>query len=129
MDFIAAEANVRLGNPVAAQTAYTQAITANMTKLGVTGGALATYLTSSQGTLPATPASAIHQLGVQEWIALYLNPEAWVTYRRTGAPVLVPTAGSNGVVRRMIYPNSEVTLNANCPSSATMFVPQIFWDN
>ena len=129
LDLIAAEANTRLGSMAAAQTAYTKALTASMTKLAVPAGEAATYMLSSEGTLPATAAAAIHQIGIQQWIALYLNPEAWVSFRRTGAPALSPTAGTE-VVRRMIYPNSEVTLNAaNCPTGVTMFLPQIFWDN
>lgn len=126
--FIAAEANVRLSNAAAAQTAYISAITANMTKLGVSNAAITTYLASPQGTLPVTQAAALHQLGVQEWIALYLNPEAWTSYRRLGSPMLAPTAGSE-IIRRMIYPNSEVSLNANCPQGVTIFLPRIFWDN
>jgi len=124
--FIIAEANERLGNAAAAQTAYTSAITANMNKLGVSANEATLYL-AAHGTLPISPASALHTIGVQEWIALYLNPEAWVEWRRNDAPALQPIAGPE-VVRRMIYPNSEVTLNPNCPS-ATMFVPQLFWDN
>jgi hypothetical protein len=65
---------------------------------------------------------------VQAWIALYLNPEAWTTWRRLNAPVLSPIAGTE-IIRRMIYPNSEVTLNPNCPPGVTIFQPQIFWDN
>ena len=92
--FIAAEANLRLGNAVAAQTAYTAALNANMNKLAVAPAAITSYEAGSQGTLPVSQASA--------------GPE---------------------IVRRMIYPNTEVTLNSNCPAGVTMFLPQIFWDN
>jgi hypothetical protein len=127
LDLIAAEANERLTNPAAAQTAYTAALNASMTKLNVPATEAATYIVA-QGTLPVTQAAALHQIGVQAWIALYLNPEAWTTWRRLNAPVLSPIAGTE-IIRRMIYPNSEVTLNPNCPPGVTIFQPQIFWDN
>jgi len=128
LDLIMAEANVRLGNAAVAQAAYTAAITNNMNKLGVPTAEASAYLTGPEAILPATAAAAIHQIGLQQWIVLYLNPEAWVSFRRNGSPALQPVAGSE-VVRRMIYPNSEVTLNAaNCPA-ATMYLPQLFWDN
>jgi hypothetical protein len=125
---IVAEANIRIGNAAAAQTAYTAALNASMTKLSVPSGSASAYIAGPQGILPAGSASALHQIGLQQWIALYLNPEAWTCWRRNNAPYLQPIAGP-AIVRRMIYPNSEVSLNPNCPSGVTMFVPPIFWDN
>jgi len=131
LDFIAAEANVRLGNMVNAQTDYTTGVTASMNEYAtatpaITSGQIATYLAGSQGVL--SPAHALHQVALQEYFALYLNPESWVLFRRTSSPSLVPTSGSTFPVR-MIYPNSEITLNAaNCPSGTSLFTPLIFWD-
>ena len=128
LDLIAAEANVRLGSMTAAQTAYSAALVANMTKLAVPAVEAATYIAGPEGTLPATAAAALHQVGIQQWIDLYLNPEAWANWRRTNSPYLQPIAG-NEVIRRMIYPNSEQQLNPNCPTGITIFLPQIFWDS
>ncbi|HLK30629.1 MAG TPA: SusD/RagB family nutrient-binding outer membrane lipoprotein [Puia sp.] len=128
MLFAKAEAILNSGGSMAdAQTAYQAAITANMQKLGVPAGAAATYI-AANGTLPATTSDAIAKIALQEYIALYLNPEAWTLWRRTGSPVLNPTTGTQ-IPRRLLYPANEYTLNsANTPAS-TLFTPKIFWDN
>jgi hypothetical protein len=134
VNFIIAECMLRNGAPSAtAQPFYTAAITASFTKLGLSSS-LAAYLAGSQGTLPLTNAAALHKVQVQKWAALYLNPEAWSSYRlsfsktqTSGAPVLIPASGSE-IPRRMIYSTTEVTLNPHCPKSATLFQPQVFWD-
>ncbi len=128
--FVKAEATLRsTGNFVAAQTAYDSAIYYNMTKLGVAPTDIATYLTAN-GTLTTIAVdSAIAQVAFQEYLALYSNPEAFTLWRRTGSPVLVPTSGTNGIPRRYLYPNSEVTLNAANTPASTSYTPKIFWDN
>ncbi|MEO6883004.1 MAG: SusD/RagB family nutrient-binding outer membrane lipoprotein [Bacteroidia bacterium] len=128
MQFVAAEATLRAGGSVvAAQTFYINGITQNMARLGVTSTNTTAYLAGTQGLLPGTTNAAIAQIAYQEWIALYLNPEAWTLWRRTASPTLIPVAGSNGVARRFIYPQSEVNLN-NAPP-CTMWSPTLFWDN
>ncbi len=131
--FMKAEATVTAQSNIAgAQTAYQQAITANLTKLGVSAGDMATYI-AANGTLPATNAGAIAQIAQQEYIALFLNPEAWTVWRRTGSPALTAVSGTNGVPRRYEYTQSEYSYNpANVPVPATnntLFSPKIFWDN
>ena len=72
--------------------------------------------------------AAIAKVSLQEYIALYLNPEAWTLWRRTGEPALTPVAGTNGIPRRYLYPQTELSLNsANAPQS-TLYSPKIFWD-
>lgn len=129
MLFVKAEATLRSsGNISLAQNYYDLAITANMQKLGVASADIATYMLAN-GKLPLTVNDAIARVAVQEWIALYLNPEAWTVYRRTGSPALTPTSGTNGVPRRFLYPQNEYSLNAsNIPPSATLFSPRVFWD-
>jgi hypothetical protein len=127
--FIKAEATLRAtGDIAAAQAFYQDAITANMEKLGVDNADIATYL-AANGTLPATVPAAIAAVALQEYIALYLNPESWTLWRRTGSPALSPTAGTNGIPRRFLYPQNEYSLNgSNVPSGATLFAPKVFWD-
>ena len=125
--FIQAEATINAGGtPASAQGFYTAAITANMAKLGVPGPAIATYLTTYGTLLPSTNA-ALAQIATQEFIALYLNPEAWTLWRRTGIPVLTPTSGSE-IPRRLEYPQSELSYNANNVPASTLFTPTLFWD-
>jgi len=65
---------------------------------------------------------------VQEYIALYLNSEAWTLWRRTGSPDLTPTAGTNGISRRLLYPQSEYSLNGENTPDATLYSRKIFWN-
>ena len=126
--FLEAEATLRAtGNIGGAQQLYQAAIDSNMTKLGVAAPAIATYL-AANGVLPVSGAdAAIAQVAAQEYIALFLNPEAWVLYRRTGVPAISP-AGPGAVPRRLIYPQSEYSYNAANVPASTLYVPQIFWD-
>jgi hypothetical protein len=127
--FIKAEATLRAsGDYATAQNFYQQAIEANMQKLGISGSAIEAYVVA-QGILPVTSINeAIAKVAMQEFIALYLNPEAWVVWRRTGSPSLTPT-GPGDVPRRLVYPQSEYSYNsANTPPS-TLYAPRIFWDN
>jgi hypothetical protein len=83
--------------------------------------------------LAPTAPGAIAQIARQEYIALFLNPEAWTVWRRTASPALTPASGTNGVPRRLEYTQSEYSYNpANVPVPAnnnTLFSPKIFWDN
>jgi hypothetical protein len=127
--FMAAEATITsTGNIAAGQALYDSAIVANMTKLGVAPAKITTFLTAN-GTLPLAASDAIKQIAAQEFIALYLNPEAWTVWRRTASPILAPISGTS-VPRRLLYPQSEYSFNgANTPTSITLFAPKIFWDN
>ena len=154
--FIGAEATLRAGgSPATAQTAYQAGITANMNKLSsnpavysgnpngisgpITAGQIATYI-AVNGNLSPIMDSALAQIANQEYIALYMNPEAWTLWRRTtkipgfanGSPALSPIAGpfqSNGIPRRFIYPQSELNLNSGNVPAATQWSPRVFWDN
>lgn len=126
--FMKAEATLNAGGTVAAaQIAYNAAITANMNKLGVATNDLNSYLLAN-GTLSLTKNTAIAQIAVQEYFALYLNPEVWTLWRRTGSPALTPTAGSS-IPRRLEYPQSEINNNASNVPNSTLFTPKVFWDN
>lgn len=126
--FMTAEATLRsTGNIASAQASYMAAITANLQKLGVSAGAITTYV-AANGTLPATVPDAIAKVASQEYIALYLNPEAFTLVRRTGSPAITPVSGSK-IPRRFLYPESEYSYNGpNVPKSVTLYAPQIFWD-
>ncbi|HTB06423.1 MAG TPA: SusD/RagB family nutrient-binding outer membrane lipoprotein [Bacteroidia bacterium] len=126
LDFIEAEATLRSGGTVAAaEVYYANAINDNFAKLGI-GSSAAAYIVANP--LPATNAQAQYVLGKQEWIALFMNPEAWACWRRTGAPSLIPVVAGDQVPRRMVLPNSEITENSNAPQGETLWSPLIFWD-
>ncbi len=129
LQFVKAEATLRTsGNFAEAQTYFQNAIKANMDKLGIAPTTANTYI-AANGTLPTTSVdSAISKVASQEYIALFLNPEAWTLWRRTGSPNLQPVSGT-AIPRRLLYPQSEISFNsANVPASVTLFSPKIFWD-
>jgi hypothetical protein len=129
MQFLTAEGVLRNGGSfVAAQAFLNQAITANMTKLGVAPADITTYL-AAHGQMPTSSVNdAIAFIANEEFTALYLNPEAWTVWRRTGSPALTPIIG-NQIPRRLLYPQSELSFNtANTPTGITLYGPPIFWD-
>ena len=127
--FMSAEAKLRTtGNVPAAMADYRAGITANLQKLGVSVGNINTFV-AANGTLPLTVPAAIAQVASQEYIALYLNPEAFTLVRRTGSPAITPVSGTK-IPRRFLYPETEVSYNGkNVPKSVTLYAPPIFWDN
>ena len=126
--FMKAEATVSSGGSIAAaQGFYRSAITANMEKLGISAGDITAYL-AAHGTLPGTAAGAVSQIASEEYIALYLNPEAFTLWRRTGSPALTPITGAN-VPRRFLYPQTEYSYNKTNVATSTLFSPKVFWDN
>ncbi|MEP6747966.1 MAG: SusD/RagB family nutrient-binding outer membrane lipoprotein [Bacteroidota bacterium] len=128
MLFAKAEATITSGGTIAAaQTIYQAAITANMQKLGVAAADIATYITAN-GTLPATATAAIAQIAAEEYVALYLNPEAFTAWRRTASPALTPVTGTN-IPRRFLYPQTEYSYNKANVAASTLFAPKVFWDN
>lgn len=128
--FIEAEANARLNDLVGAQAALTEAIAANMSKLGVDAADAATYQ-SSLPAFPGTKDSAIAYIMNEKYYAMYLSPEAWVDYRRTGQPELTPNDGVlSQIPRRFIYPTSERLYNPNGVNQNTNLLnPGLWWDN
>ena len=125
--FMKAEATIRAGGSVAAaQTAFQDAIRANMEKLGVAAADITTYI-AAKGTLAGTADDAIAGIAAEEYIALYLNPEEFTTWRRTGSPAIAPVAGAN-VPCRFLYPQTEYSYNGKNVPQATLFAPRIFWD-
>jgi len=129
IEFLKAEAILRsTGNYADAQTHYQAGIRASMEKLGVNSTDIDAYI-AAHGTLPTTSVDdAIAAVAVQEYIALYQNPEAWTLWRRTGSPDIAPVAGTNGIPRRFLYPQTEYSLNAANTPDATLYSPKIFWD-
>ncbi len=127
LQFMKAEATLATGGTtVDAETAYQEGITASMTKLGVDAGDMATYI-GTYGTLSTSNDTAKTQIVSEAFTALYLNPEAWTLWRRTGIPSLTPIKGTT-VPRRFMYPQTEYSYNASNTPTSTLFAPKVFWD-
>lgn len=80
----------------------------------VAPAAITAYLAEN----PFKTATALEQINTQYWIASFLNgPEAFANFRRSGFPVLTPNpfpgkAIKGTFIRRLTYPNSEISVNS-----------------
>lgn len=58
----------------------------------------------------------------EKYKALFLNPQVWNDWKRTGYPVLTLGAGFTQAPRRFLYPEDEINTNAdNVPPDLTIF--------
>ena len=109
VQFIIAEVQKRAGSDALAKTAYDNAITADMTRLGVSTAAVTTYLTANAYN------NTLERVMTQKWIAMFHSSwESWADWRRTGFPALqAASTNFNGDVipRKMPLPQLEVNLN------------------
>lgn len=120
--FLRAEAATRGWAPTEdAALLYTNAVTAAMARFNITGAPVTAYL--AQPTISfATMTDQADRLGrifFQKWLSLYGTNgiEAWIEVRRTNTPPLrspiVNTLGPGEFVKRLPYPDSELTRNPN----------------
>lgn len=100
---------------------YTKGIRLNMEQLAAYGAnvaiptaAIDAYITAN----PYTASKGLEQINTQYWIAAFLNgPEAFANFRRSGFPALTPNPFpgkdiSGTFIRRLTYPNSEISVNS-----------------
>jgi len=98
---------------------YTQAITASMQQYGIPQAQIDAYL--AQPRVQFNASTALTQIALQKWIALFMNGEEGFTeVRRTGVPALKPgpDARLTGIPRRIPYPDDEAKLNATSYDAA-----------
>ncbi|GAA3922567.1 SusD/RagB family nutrient-binding outer membrane lipoprotein [Chitinophaga oryziterrae] len=123
LKFIEAEVAFRNSDKTTAAASYNEAVRANLQRtVGST-----TYL----ATVMKTSATiTLKDIMVQKYIALFLDPEVWTDWRRTGYPVLTAPANNslNGALPRSVYyPSSEVRYNKNTPANTTL-TRRVWWD-
>jgi hypothetical protein len=123
LKFIEAELQLRASNPTGAAAAYNAAVTANLRRT--------INNTAYAATVARTPANITLQSIIdQKYIALFLSPEVWTDWRRTGFPVLTAPSGSvlgGELPRSLFYPSSEVRYNSNTPPN-TRLTRRVWWD-
>ncbi len=126
--FIEAEALVIINgaNDATAQAAFTEAITASLTKVGVAGADITTYLTGK--TLSGTKDDNIRQIIEEKYVALFNSFETWTDYRRTGYPTLGSATGNVAdIPRRFPYSQESVDFNlSNTP--VVSLTDRMWWD-
>ncbi len=127
--FIEAEVHHRTGQQGLADLAFEQAVKASLQKHGVSNTAWESQHASVTNV-------TLEQIINAKYVALFLNPEVWSDYRRTGYPALTPyvapspkTGTSNPAIpRRFLYPQSEISNNANnVPKDVTIYT-RMWWD-
>ena len=123
---------------------YADAIRANMEQFAFWPGDteiaeadIVAYISAN----PLETGSEIEQINEQYWVSSFLNgPEACANFRRSGFPVVNPNLypGSDlqteAFIRRLTYPDSELTVNkANVDAATARQGPDIldtrvWWD-
>lgn len=140
--FLEAEARIII-NPAdaAAQTALQEAVKASFARvisnpadIYATTQKQADYI-AAKATLTGVYAKDLETIITQKYIALFLQPEVWSDYRRTGYPAIPlaqnATSGANPngqIPRRIPYPQNEQSLNKNTPAASGYQTPQLWWD-
>ena len=120
--FIEAELYLRNNQQALADAAFREAVVASLTFLGARNPEWeALHANRSNVTL--------QQIIEAKYIALFLQPEVWSDFRRTGFPQLSPFApGGETIPRRLVYPQNELTNNPDrVPKNITIF-SRVWWD-
>jgi hypothetical protein len=100
---------------------YNNGVRAHMEQLASYDPGSAVSSTAINDYLAANPfvdATAMEQINTQYWVASFLNgPEAFANFRRSGYPDLEPNPFpgkdiTGDFIRRLTYPNSEISVNA-----------------
>ena len=132
MKFIEAETAFRANDKPRAYNAYLEGIKANMNKMGVSTAnrdAYVNHATVSVGSANIT----LDLIFREKYKALFLNPETWNDARRYNYQYKDFTLPQNSVetnfIRRMVYPNVEISRNGpNVPPGVTGVTQKLWWD-
>lgn len=129
--FIEAEAAFRAGNKPAAYAAYMDGIQAHMDKVGVS--------TADRDSYMSNPVVAVGEDNItldlimkEKYVAMFLNPESWVDARRFNYQYTDFNMPENAVlpefIRRVAYPNTEVSRNGGNIPSVGSLADRLWWD-
>lgn len=104
-----------------AEQYFNAGVRAHMEQLSAYGASSTVDPAAIDAYLAANPYSAANGLeliNTQYWVASFLNgPEAFANFRRSGFPALAPNPFpgkdiKGDFIRRMTYPNSEISVNS-----------------
>lgn len=133
LKFIEAEAAMSSGNAGVAYDAYLAGIEAHMTKVGVNPLAISDYISNPAIAVGSANLTLAHIMG-QKYIALFLNPEAWVDMRRynydaniyAGFEIPDPVL-FQGPAQRAFYPEDEINRNGASVEAASKPYAEKMW--
>lgn len=129
--FVEAEAALASGDATRATTAFREGVRADMATVGVEDDAAEAYLAAAYpdlGEAGVTRADIFRE----KYVALFLEPEAWVDARRYDYAyagfALPANAALATFIRRVDYPATETDRNrGNVPAVGSLTEP-VFWD-
>lgn len=122
--FIEAEARLQISGAADAEAPYLEAIQSSFSEALVDG--YADYIL--QDAVVPAGGITLKEVITQKYIALFMDPEPFSDWRRTGFPELTPNIPPT-VPRRLPYADNEVKSNLNTPSlfDVTIF-SRVWWD-
>lgn len=109
-------------------TAYLNAIKASFEELSLGTTEYNTYI-GQAAINPGSGNLTMEQVMTQKYIGMFVQPEAFSDWRRTGIPSLTPVSGSS-VPRRWFYPENEYLFNSSAPArDDNLLYQRVDWDN
>lgn len=130
--FIEAEAAFGIDKARSYQ-AYLDGIRAHMNKIGVESAEIDAYIASPEVSM-GVDSFTIDDIFKEKWVAMFLNPEAWVDARRYDynyedfdLPENLNPDLNGMFIRRLAYPDSEISRNGSNVPDVTL-LDAIFWD-
>ncbi|PTX42059.1 SusD-like starch-binding protein associating with outer membrane [Christiangramia gaetbulicola] len=130
--FIEAEAAFGIDKARSYQ-AYLDGIRAHMNKIGVESSEIEEYISSPEVSM-GVDSFTIDDIFKEKWVAMFLNPEAWVDARRYDynyedfdLPENLNPDLNGMFIRRLAYPDSEISRNGSNVPDVTL-LDAIFWD-
>ncbi len=139
--FLRAEAVARGYLAGDAKMAYEDAVRESFTYLGLTAASANTYLAQADAKVTFPTAGTLQdKIAVIAWQKYFaLNGlqanETFTDFRRLGVvqPSLsvAPERGNNLIIRRLLYPTTEYSYNAQnvgAQGTITPYTPRVFWD-
>ncbi|MCX6226871.1 MAG: SusD/RagB family nutrient-binding outer membrane lipoprotein, partial [Bacteroidia bacterium] len=123
LKFIEAEAFFDTDKARAAD-AFNEGVKVSLSKLGVSDE-------SWEAVNAAETATSITfgKIMTGKYISLFMSPEAWIDWRRTGLPSLSgPVGGVSEMPRRYLYPTDERLFNSRNLPNGILSTDRVWWD-
>lgn len=130
MQFIIAEVDVRTntGGTQAGYDAYLAGIKASFERLGLSDAQYDAYVAQPE-VAPGVGNLTLELVMDQKYIAMFLQPETYSDWRRTGFPTLTPVTGT-AIPVRWHYSATEYLFNTNSPSETevNIYTDRVGWN-
>lgn len=127
--FIIAEADFRinLGGTSIEYDAMLNGIRVAFFKFGLGETEYLSFINS--GAIPSVSNLTLEDIMIQKHIAMFLQPESYSDYRRTGFPSLFPVSGSNITVRwNYVADEYQFNSSARAESTVNIYEDRVGWN-